>query len=346
MLSTMRWGCLVPVSVMLAFSCGDGGNGGGEGEETTCQVVGDRTCGYSSSGLQVVKVCGLVGTEAEAAKEWIIDKTCSTTQCCHQGQCIDVEDGVKLGAQNCSPLKEGEACNNEKQCGEELTCYDGMCCAPDCRGKECGDDGCGGDCGSCEGALSVCVEGYCECEPYCSGMECGDDGCGGYCGSCDQGLGACDDGECIYECWTDSSSGLMWQASAPAGVYEWAEAHDYCNGLTLCGYSDWELPDIGELRSLIRGCASTELASSSCYIEPGGCLDSSCNDGDLCEVCSQDSGPADGCYWPSEMQGTCSRYWSSSRVEDDADGAWHVAFNVGAVYAIEVDGGERVRCVR
>jgi hypothetical protein len=38
-----------------------------------------------------------------------------------------------------------------------------------CFGKNCGDDGCGSNCGECVGALSTCgPDGLCACEPYCS----------------------------------------------------------------------------------------------------------------------------------------------------------------------------------
>jgi hypothetical protein len=46
----------------------------------------------------------------------------------------------------------------------------------------CGDNGCGGSCGTCTNA-DVCVKGNC-CTPDCTGKNCGDDGCGGSCGTC------------------------------------------------------------------------------------------------------------------------------------------------------------------
>ncbi|MBW2702771.1 MAG: hypothetical protein JRF33_18270 [Deltaproteobacteria bacterium] len=67
------------------------------------------------------------------------------------------------------------------------SCVDGTCvidCTPDCDGKDCGDDGCGGSCGTCPGALDKCIEGACVCQLDCTGKDCGDDGCGGSCGTC------------------------------------------------------------------------------------------------------------------------------------------------------------------
>jgi len=68
-------------------------------------------------------------------------------------------------------------------------------CIPDCTGKECGDDGCGGACGICE-IQDECVAGACVCVPACEGKECGDDGCGGECGQCTDGS-ACALDECV-----------------------------------------------------------------------------------------------------------------------------------------------------
>lgn len=58
-------------------------------------------------------------------------------------------------------------------------------CVPACTNKECGDDGCGGNCGKCPAVAPNCSNlGKCaaaDCVPQCSGGGCGDDGCGGKC---------------------------------------------------------------------------------------------------------------------------------------------------------------------
>ena len=71
-------------------------------------------------------------------------------------------------------------------------------CKPDCSGKACGDDGCGGSCGSCPSGHTCSASGTCTCVPDCSGKACGPDACGGTCGSCPGGkictaTGQCDD---------------------------------------------------------------------------------------------------------------------------------------------------------
>jgi hypothetical protein len=67
-------------------------------------------------------------------------------------------------------------------------------CTPECTGKECGSDGCGGLCGECPVAAPFCAEGSCAvaCVPDCAGNKCGDDGCGGNCGACPIGWGCID----------------------------------------------------------------------------------------------------------------------------------------------------------
>ena len=75
-------------------------------------------------------------------------------------------------------------------------------CMPDCSGRECGDDGCGGSCGECVGgdlcnALGTCYDPS-NCIPECTDRACGDDSCGGSCGSCGGGE-LCDDLGTCYE---------------------------------------------------------------------------------------------------------------------------------------------------
>jgi len=73
-------------------------------------------------------------------------------------------------------------------------------CPPKCDGKECGPDGCGGECGLCS-ELESCENGQCKpvCEPQCEGLDCGPDGCGGVCGECQPGH-SCEQGECVNPC--------------------------------------------------------------------------------------------------------------------------------------------------
>ena len=91
-------------------------------------------------------------------------------------------------------------------------------CTPDCDGKECGTDGCGGYCGMCLGAQDDCVDGVCFCVPGCDGKECGDDGCGGNCGGCGEGE-SCDANVCV--------------CAAPCGE-KCCEVGEVCIGVVCC----------------------------------------------------------------------------------------------------------------
>ncbi len=79
-------------------------------------------------------------------------------------------------------------------------------CVPNCVGKECGTDGCGGTCGSCyasNGAVdpSLCeADGTCsDCTPNCANKDCGPDGCGGSCGDCPPGESCVPGNTCVAD---------------------------------------------------------------------------------------------------------------------------------------------------
>jgi len=89
-------------------------------------------------------------------------------------------------------------------------------CTPSCADKECGPDGCGGSCGSCQSpevcntSINECVS---SCTASCSGKQCGDDGCGGSCGSCGSGY-TCD---YTYQCKKDCTADCYGKQCGPDG---------------------------------------------------------------------------------------------------------------------------------
>ena len=118
--------------------------------------------------------------------------------------------------------------------------------------------------------------------------------------------------------WKDEKSGLTWQVRPTGETMKWSYATaNHCSSFSLAGFTDWRLPTKKELASLIRGCKD--------------------------DTCDQGKGPANGCYWPDEMKGECSFYWSSSPgpMTNTAVG---VGFNIAEVVAAV--GVARVRCVR
>jgi hypothetical protein len=50
--------------------------------------------------------------------------------------------------------------------------------------------------------------------------------------------------------WVDPQTGLEWQCGSP-GLMTWHEALHYARSLVLTGYTDWRLPTVRELESLL-----------------------------------------------------------------------------------------------
>jgi hypothetical protein len=125
---------------------------------------------------------------------------------CSRAMLGEYLEGVLAG--ECAPDCEGRACGDDGCGGSCGTCSDegacdafGACvdaiCSPNCDRRACGDDGCGGSCGDC-GAGTLCDDaGSCECAPNCAGRVCGPDGCGGECGDCADNTLCAADGTCI-----------------------------------------------------------------------------------------------------------------------------------------------------
>ena len=127
--------------------------------------------------------------------------------------------------------------------------------------------------------------------------------------------------------------GNMWSPKS-SNRMTWYGALSYCNNLTECGYSDWHLPTISELRTLIKNCSGT-VTGGSCDVTDS-CLSYSCKN-DACIGCSYDSS---GKY---SKLGDSSWLWSSST---DTDNAWVVYFDDGDVSLHDKLYINYFRCVR
>ena len=186
----------------LGFSCGSCPSGTECVEGLwQCQSLPEPCVASASPG------CDGCGCESCVCDTW--------PTCCTEGwdvfcaQACELECGF-----SCSPCPEQPTCDGIEcgafcgvdcgSCAEGSLCLDFACCTPDCDGKVCGSDGCGGTCGSCEGN-DDCVGGECvPCQPKCAGKECGDDSCGGTCGGCAVGevcaVGQCTNSYCDGQC--------------------------------------------------------------------------------------------------------------------------------------------------
>jgi len=112
---------------------------------------------------------------------------------------------------------------------------------------------------------------------------------------------------------TDETTGLMWQDDADAAniAKTWSEARTYCDNKTLGGYSDWRLPTIKELTTIV------------------------------------DYGRSDPAIDSVFENVQSSSYWSSTTYSDYTDYAWDINFLYGyADYGYKKNNIYNVRCVR
>jgi len=66
---------------------------------------------------------------------------------------------------------------------------------------------------------------------------------------------------------TDNATGLMWMQNDNGEGLNWEEALNYAENLDYAGYSDWRLPNIKELQSIVDYAHSPET-SGSAAIDP------------------------------------------------------------------------------
>lgn len=198
--------------------CGDDGCGGSCGKCPAGKVCGPN-------GKCIIDKCGGITFEGCCDGEilkWCEDFHIQTLDCNQNPKCgwnVDAKfydcgtdgkaDPTGINPQKCpcTPQCEGKECGDDGcggTCGQcppdKPKCQNGKCvtvCTPNCVGKECGDDGCGGSCGQCPEGKQCNALGICQslCSPNCQNKECGDDGCGGICGKCPEGK-QCVDGKC------------------------------------------------------------------------------------------------------------------------------------------------------
>ena len=110
----------------------------------------------------------------------------------------------------------------------------------------------------------------------------------------------------------DKSTNLMWQDDndVKSITKTWVEAINYCENLTLGGYTDWRLPNINELKSIVDYTKAEPAISSE--------------------------------FSNVALVG----YWSSSSIVGDSGYAWFVSSHDGGDYGDGKSNSNYVRCVR
>ena len=154
----------------------------------------------------------------------------------------------------------------------------------------------------------------------------------------------------------DSSSGLTWSAEA-SSQKSWPNAKSYCSDLTEGGLSDWRLPNIDELMTLLIA----DRVQNNCQISNmNNCLSTGCW---TCSTCTeQGTQEPDGTRCDSwgttysdgrfSKLGDASAMWSFSVTSNNSNDVWVVYFNDGSVWYLDfrlnwsVNNDLNVRCVR
>ena len=320
------------------------------------------------------------------------------------------------GVQTCSDgawgdcaCAESDVAEPPKDCPAGMSWVDGACrpkeieapdpgpepeaCVPDCVGRICGGDGCGGSCGQCGtgefcangttcmldcdkavcggdiccdhtccgdeccSAGQLCIDERFCCAPHCGGKVCGDDGCGGSCGTCPAGCECryggcecCEDAcpteglrECLGSAWRqcgdfDADPCLEWGDKKPCGGGGCDSATGQCVG---CAEACADLAcgavmacDCGGCfgcadRCVEHACVPTEHVAAECHEGDLEWADS-CGDweGDLAEDCA--CGCAQGACLPAICTAGDARCNGSAREACDEDGCdWSELENCG-----------------
>jgi hypothetical protein len=112
---------------------------------------------------------------------------------------------------------------------------------------------------------------------------------------------------------TDQKTGLIWMKTTPSTLLNWESSLNYCEGLNLANHSDWRLPNIKELYSIVDMSQSDIIDTTA-------------------------------------FPGTGSYYWSSTTDVNNTSYAWGLNFTSGTVYSgngsKSIYSGPYFRCVR
>ncbi len=146
----------------------------------------------------------------------------------------------------------------------------------------------------------------------------------------------------------DSTTNLAWSAEWYTMTPTWSQttsysqAVSYCDNLNQDGHTDWHLPTISELRTLIKNCAGTATNGSCGVIDTGNsstsCLSSGCYTSNSCSSCANNRNHS--------KLGDFNGFWSSSTLPDCTNCAWYVGFGSGTVNFYYKSYDFHVRCVR
>ena len=270
-------------------------------------------------------------------------------------------------SESCCPAFGADACGALLFCAafdgrQTATCYpersrpDMTACTADvqCNSGECNTDAglcrsttllaCTRDAGCAkdpEGRRNVCVADSKVCKPL------GDGKSGAVCELdtdcdatiamvCSQDTSTCKRGET----WLDPTSGLVWQLVLADEAAVWQKGHDDCASLALSGRSDWRVPNIDELRSLVRGCPATQTGGSCAITQacPSCPLDN-------CQNQCTGQGPGKGwLFWDPVFDKPQDSALMSSTISGSGL-VWALVFSDASIHGMGKEQTLGVRCV-
>ena len=192
---------------------------------------------------------------------------------------------------------QGKSCGQKSSCGTTCvsqtcgsgkTCdRNGFCvsqCTPNCKGKTCGSDGCGGVCGGVCGSDDYCNNGNClpcSCNGPGGNFLCGTDQCGRSCGSCggqEKCLGAWASYNLSYNC-------VACTPNCPDGYC----GSDGCGGYCSCSAGQ-ACSSSDDYTSGTCGACTPNCDGKICGDDGCGGSCGSCNGGDMCGSLSGSGG--------------------------------------------------------
>jgi hypothetical protein len=174
-------------------------------------------------------------------------------------------------------------------------------CTPQCDGRTCGPDGCGGICGRCPSTMTCSAAGQCTpklgnsgatcgacnpgetcnasgqcvpatCVPSCTGRSCGPDGCGGTCGTCPSGNGCDAFGRCAATSCTPTCSGRTCGSDGCGGTCGTCGVGQNCNTAGQCTAA-----------ACVPNCSGKTCGSDGCGGTCGQCpANATCTNGTSC----------------------------------------------------------------
>lgn len=145
--------------------------------------------------------------------------------------------------------------------------------------------------------------------------------------------------------------GKLWWSPKTADPMNWLSALNYCEDLNKCEHSDWHLPTIDELKTLLKWRRESQckvsdtdncLSFTDCWTCSSCCHDCTLGGGGECNYSSY---YYDGRYSKLDDSGSL---WSSSVPTEYTHSAWTVNFNAAQVYNKSKSNTTEVyvRCVR